>query len=272
MTASEYAFVAKLLHDRSAIALDAGKEYLVQSRLAPVARRHGLASVSEFIQRLGAPSANGLIDEVIEAMVTTETYFFRDIHPFESLRTTVLPELIEARRDEKRLAIWCAASSSGQEPYTIAMVIREYFPELIDWKITFRSTDLSLDMLRRCRDGIYSQMEINRGMPAALLVKYFRQDGTRWQIRDDLRAMIDFEQLNLAGPWPAMPKFDIVFLRNVMIYFEVETKKTILRKVGRLLQPDGYLVLGGAESTMNLDDSYRRVETMKGGFYRQDTK
>lgn len=268
MTESDYAYVAKLLLDRSAIALEPDKQYLVESRLAPVARRHGLGSVGEFIQRLRAPGAYGLADEVVEAMVTTETSFFRDIHPFETLRKTVLPELIAARRADRRLTVWCAASASGQEPYTIALILKEYFPELAGWRVEFQSTDISHDMLRRCREGRYAQIEVNRGMPAALLAKYFRQDGATWQVRDDLRAMVDFRPLNLAGPWPAMPAFDLVFLRNVMIYFEVETKKAVLRRVARVLRPDGYLVLGGAETTLNLDDSFERVETLQSGYFR----
>jgi chemotaxis protein methyltransferase CheR len=268
MTPADFAVVAKLLLERSAIALEPGKEYLVESRLTPVARRHGLASVAEFIQRLRLSGANGLADEVVEAMVTTETSFFRDVHPFETLRKVVLPELIAARQPEKRLSIWCAAASSGQEPYTIALVLKEYFPELAGWQVLFRATDISQDMLRRCREGRYSQLEVNRGLPAALLVKYFRQDGAHWQVRDDLRAMIDFQPLNLAAPWPVMPAFDLVFLRNVMIYFDVETKKAILGRVARLLRSDGYLVLGGAETTFNLDSSYERVESLKSGYYR----
>ncbi|MFM8270962.1 MAG: CheR family methyltransferase [Gemmata sp.] len=201
-------------------------------------------------------------------MVTTETSFFRDAHPFEALRKSVLPELLKARQAEKRLSLWCAASSSGQEPYTVALILREYFPELADWKVTFQATDISQDMLARCRDGSYSQIEVNRGLPAALLVKYFRQEGARWRARDDLRAMIEFTRLNLAAPWPVMPTFDLILMRNVMIYFDVDTKKSILRRLARQLRPDGYLVLGGAETTLNLDDSYARVEALKSGFYQ----
>ncbi len=272
MTARDYSCVVTLLLDRSSIVLEAGKEYLVEARLWPLARRHGLASVSEFIQRLRAPGSGGLIEEMVEAMVTTETSFFRDIHPFKTLLDTVLPELIAARRNDRCLAIWCAASSSGQEPYTIALILREYFPELADWKITFQSTDLSHDMLRRCRAGNYSQLEVNRGLPVALLMKYFRQEGARWQIRDDVREMIDFQPINLAEPWPAMQPFDLIFLRNVMIYFDVETKKSILAQISRILRPDGYLILGGAETTFYLDVSYKRVESLKGGYYRLAAK
>jgi chemotaxis protein methyltransferase CheR len=267
MTPSDYAFVTEFLFQKTSIALEAGKEYLVESRLLPVAKRLGLASVTEFLQKVRQPGSSSLCNEIIEAMVTTETSFFRDIHPFETLRKTVLPELIQSRASERRLSIWCAASSSGQEPYTIAIILKEYFPELSNWNLRFQATDISQQILARAKEGRYSQLEVNRGLPAALLMKYFTQEGNQWQIRDDLRRMIDFQILNLSGPWPTMAPFDLIFIRNVMIYFDVETKKNILHKISRLLRSDGYLVLGGAETTFNLNDSYKRVENLKSGFY-----
>jgi chemotaxis protein methyltransferase CheR len=268
MTANDFEFVSKLLLEQAAIVLEPGKEYLVDSRLTPVARRHGLSSPAEYIQKLRAPGANGLLPELVEAMVTTETSFFRDIHPFEALKKTVVPELIRARQQTRQLNIWCAAASSGQEPYTIALVLKEHFPELGAWKLFFLASDISDEMLRRCREGKFSQIEVNRGLPIQLLMKYFGQEGSHWRAHDHLRAMIEFRQINLAGPWGLLPQLDLVFLRNVMIYFNVETKKSILRRVARLLRPDGYLVLGGAETTFNLDDSYQRVEALKSGYYR----
>jgi chemotaxis protein methyltransferase CheR len=268
MSEQDYTFLAKLLLERSALVLEPGKEYLVESRLAPVARRHGLASVAELVQRLRFGTANALGTDLVEAMVTTETSFFRDVHPFEALRRTVIPELIRARQADRRLNVWCAASASGQEPYTVALLLREYFPELAGWRLNLLATDISGEMLRRCREGRYSQVEVNRGLPINLLLKYFRQDGAHWQLHDAVRAMIDFQQLNLARAWPPLPPMDLVLLRNVMIYFDVDPKKSILRRVGQILRPDGYLVLGGAETTFNLDNSYQRVEALKAGFYR----
>jgi chemotaxis protein methyltransferase CheR len=268
MNEQDYSFVAKQLLDRAAIVLEPGKEYLLESRLGPVAKRHGLASVGDFIRQLRFADSNGLFKELVEAMVTTETSFFRDIHPFDTLRRTVIPELIRARTGERQLNIWCAASSSGQEPYTLAIILREYFPELFGWKINFLSSDISEDMLKRCREANYSQIEVNRGLPTALLLKYFRQEGARWQLADEIRAMVNFKPLNLAQPWPHIPQMDLVLMRNVMIYFDVETKKNILGRLKRILRADGYLILGGAETTFNLDESYRRVESLKGGFYR----
>lgn len=268
MTEKDYSFVTKLLFDRSAIALEAGKEYLLDARLTPVAKRHGLANVDELIGQLRKPGAQQLTTELVEAMVTTETSFFRDIHPFETLKRTVIPELMRARANEKQLNIWCGASSSGQEPYTIALIIREYFPELSRWRVNFLATDISNDMLERCRTGRYSQIEVNRGLPTPLLLKYFTQVGANWQLDEKVRALVEFRRLNLVDAWPLMPLMDLVVLRNVMIYFDVDTKKAILRRIGRILHKDGYLILGGAETTLNLDDSFVRVENLKAGFYR----
>jgi chemotaxis protein methyltransferase CheR len=268
MTEQEYAYFAKVLLERCAIVLEPGKEYLLETRLTPVARKHGLESVAALVQQLRMASINGLATELVEAMVTTETSFFRDVHPFETLRKAVFPELIRARQSERRLNIWCAASSSGQEPYTVALLLKEYFPELASWAVTFLATDISREMLRRSKEGRYSQIEVNRGLPINMLLKYFRQDGASWQLRDDIRALIDFRPLNLAQPWPPMPPMDLVLLRNVMIYFDVDTKKSILRRVARVLRPDGYLILGGAETTFGLDDAYKRIENLKAGFYQ----
>src|SRR5262249_13588110 len=169
---------------------------------------------------------------------------------------------------ERRLRIWCAAASTGQEPYSVAMLVRESFPQLLGWDLSFLATDLSRPALDRARAGWYSQIEVNRGLPANLLVKYFHQRGTTWQLADEVRRMATFETLNLVASWPPLPPQDLILMRNVMIYFEVEVKKSILGKIARLLRHDGYLLLGGAETTFNLDDSYRRVEPTKSGFYQ----
>jgi chemotaxis protein methyltransferase CheR len=268
MTGQDFDFIRKLLQDRAGISLEADKQYLVESRLAPVVRQLELSSITELVNRLRCQPGNGLPTQVVEAMVTTETSFFRDHHPFESLRKTVVPELLARRRDERRLNVWCAASSTGQEPYSLALLLREHFPELTGWKIVLLASDVSREVLARAREGRYNQIEVNRGLPAALLVKYFQQHGHHWQLREDVRAMVEFQEINLTRPWPALPRMDLILLRNVMIYFEVPTKKAILGKMARLLRPDGYLVLGGAETTFNLDDSYRRVEHLKSGFYQ----
>lgn len=267
MTAQDFDFVCRLVRERSAIVLEPGKEYLVETRLLPIARQLQLASVGDLIGQLRTAAGNGLHTRVVEAMVTTETSFFRDIHPFETLKTTVLPELIRRRADERRIDVWCAASSTGQEPYSLALLIREHFPQLVTWKVNITATDLSGEVLAKARDGRYNQIEVNRGLPAPILVKYFKQHGPNWELSEDVRRMVEFRELNLVRPWPVMPQLDLVFLRNVMIYFDVETKKAILGRVARLLRPGGYLILGGAETTLNLCDSFRRAEALKGGFY-----
>ena len=268
MTEQDYAFVVKLLQERTAIVLDPGKEYLVESRLAPVALLHGLSTATEFIQKLRSPGGTACIADLIEAMVTTETSFFRDVHPFETLRKTVLPELLRTRLPDRELNIWCGASASGQEPYTIAILIREHFPELLGWTINILASDLSTEMLKRSQEARYTQLEVSRGMPAALLAKYFRQDGFHWVLRDDIRSMVRFQQINLAQAWSQMPMWDIILIRNAMIYFDIEMKKAILRRVSKVLRQDGLLILGGAETTLNLDPAYQRVEHLKSGFYR----
>ena len=269
MTDQDFDFIRKLLQSRSAIALDADKRYLVEARLTPVVRSLNLVSITELVSQLRVQPSNGVVTQIVEAMVTTETSFFRDVHPFESLRKTVLPRLMGLRRDQRRLNIWCAACSTGQEPYSVALLIREHFPELRGWNVALLATDLSRETLARARQGRFSQIEVNRGLPAALLIRHFTQHGTSWEISADLRGMVDFQELNLAQPWPALPAMDLVLLRNVMIYFDVEMKKAILARLARVLQPDGYLILGGAESTFNLDDSYRRVEDLQGGYYQR---
>jgi chemotaxis protein methyltransferase CheR len=270
MTDQDFDFIRKLLRERSAIVLEDGKQYLVESRLAPLVRELKVDSITDLVGLMRAPLANGLLlqQQVVEAMVTTETTFFRDAHPFEALRKAVIPDLVQKRRNERRLNIWCAACSTGQEPYSVALTLREHFPELAGWNVRILATDLSRDVLARAREGRYSQIEVNRGLPAALLVKYFRQHGTSWQLHDAMRGMVEFQELNLAGAWPPLPRMDLVFLRNVMIYFEVATKKAILGRMAAVLQTDGYLVLGGAETTFNLNDSFERLEQFKSGFYR----
>lgn len=269
MTEQDYQYICKLLRDRSAIVLDDGKQYLVETRLAPMVRQLGLESISDLVQQVRSQGfSNGLATRIIEAMVTSETSFFRDHVPFEAMRTVVLPDLIERRKAERRLALWCAASATGQEPYSLAILMKEHFPQLEGWQVTFIASDLSSECLQRCREGLYSQIEVNRGLPAQLLLRHFKQQGNRWQLSADIRARVRFEQINLADRWPPLPRLDLVLLRNVMIYFDVDTKKRILGRIAQLLRPDGYLLLGGAETTINLDEAYRRVETIKTSVYQ----
>jgi chemotaxis protein methyltransferase CheR len=264
----EFNYIRRLVLAQSAIVLEDDKTYLVESRLLPLARREGFASINLLVQKLQAEPFHGLHRLAVEAMTTNETSFFRDFNPFEALRKSVLPDLIARRSADRALSIWCAASSSGQEPYSLSMLIRENFPALLNWKIRILATDLSTDILARAREGRYSQLEVNRGLPASLLVKYFQKRGCDWFLRDDIRAMVDYQVLNLSNAWPAMPPMDIVMIRNVLIYFGIETKKEILAKVRKVLKPDGYFFLGGAETTFSIDDSYERVQFERSTCYR----
>jgi chemotaxis protein methyltransferase CheR len=260
--------VRELVRRGSAIVLEATKEYLVEARLGPLARKEGLRSLSDLVARLREQPEGPLHRRVVEAMTTNETLFFRDVHPFEALHKNLLPELIGRRTTSRQLRIWSAACSTGQEPYTIAMMLREHFAELASWKIDILATDLSTEVLDKARKGTFGQIEVNRGLPARLMVKFFDQNGIDWQLKDEIRRMVEFRELNLAASWPPMAHFDVIFLRNVLIYFSSETKKAILARVRTLLRPDGFLFLGAAETTMNLDDAFERVQLGKAGCYR----
>lgn len=268
MNDQDFDFFRALIRRRSAIALDESKRYLIETRLAPIVRLEGLANLAALADRLRTQPPDDLADRVVEALVTTESSFFRDLQPFESLRKVILPELIRRRAREATLNIWSAACAHGQEPYSLVLLLRESFPELASWTIRLLATDLSREALARARSGVYSQIEVNRGLPASLLIKYFRQEGVTWHLDEPIRRAVEFRALNLAEPWPALPKMDLILLRNVMIYFDVETRKEVLGRVGRLLRPDGYLLLGSAETTFFLDSSYRRVEHLRSGFYQ----
>lgn len=266
---TDFEYVRDLVRKHAAIVLEANKGYLVESRLEPLARRmEGIGTLPALVTRMRATNFGSLHEQVIDAMTTNETSFFRDIHPFELLKKELLPQLIEKRKAQKTLEIWCAACSSGQEPYTLAMLIREHFPQLRDWKVGIRATDLSPAMLARAKEGKYSQLEVNRGLPAPLLAKYFTRQGASWVINDEVRSLIDFRSLNLIEPWPSMPAMDIVFIRNVLIYFDVEVKKKIFASMRKVLRPDGFLFLGAAETTLGLDDAFARMQYDKAGCFR----
>ncbi|MGH9344004.1 MAG: CheR family methyltransferase [Terriglobia bacterium] len=257
----EFDYIRNMLRENSALSLDDGKQYLVESRLEALARQEGIPSLQQLIIQLqSGPWTTVLHRKVVEAMTTNETSFFRDVRPFRLLEKLVIPQLIARRAEDRSLNIWCAASSSGQEPYSVAMLLREAFPSLTLWKLRFIATDISQAMLDRSRAGRYSQLEVNRGLPAAMLVKYFRQVGTEWQINDNIRRMVEFQRVNLIEPWPPLPSLDVILMRNVLIYFEVEKKREILNKARNLLRPDGYLLLGGAETTINIDDSFEPIQ------------
>ena len=267
INAVDFAFVQELVKRESAMQLEGGKEYFAETRLIGLATREQLANVETLIARVRQGDA-ALRRKLVESMTINETSFFRDVHPFDALKNDVLPRLIAARAVEKRLSIWCCAASSGQEPFSVAIVIKEHFPQLRDWNVRIVATDLSSEILAKARAGIYSQLEMNRGVPASLLGKHFTRSGPHWKINDAVRAMVDFQELNLAASWPPLGSLDVIFLRNVMIYFDVTTKRAILTRARRALRHDGVLFLGSAESTYGIDDSFERTSIGKALCYR----
>jgi chemotaxis protein methyltransferase CheR len=266
----DFDYIRDLVRDRAAIVLEPGKEYLAVTRLDPVMRRAGLGSLSELVATLRQDDDPALSEQVIDALTTNETTFFRDLHPFESLRNHILPALVQRKRLSRSLFIWSAGCSSGQEPYSVAMLIREDFPQLAGWQVSILGTDVSVAMLERARAGRYGQIEVNRGLPAHLLVKYFRRAGVGWEIDGSIRAMVRFRQQNLVDPWPSMPPVDLVLMRNVMIYLDLAAKQEILARVGDVLAPHGYLLLGTSETTLHLDDSFRRHAVGSTGWYQRE--
>jgi chemotaxis protein methyltransferase CheR len=259
ITTLEFDTVRTLVHRGSGIVLEPGKEYLVESRLAPLARAEGYPSLGALVAELGRPAANGLARRVVEAMTTNETSFFRDVHPFEALRTRILPELLGGNpAAPRRLAIWSAACSTGQEAVSLGILLREHFLPAVTAGTRIVGTDLSADVLARARALRFSQLEVNRGLPAQHLVRHFTRDGLDWVASPELQRLMEWRQLNLTEAWPALPTFDLVMLRNVLIYFDVPTKQAILRRVRAQVRPGGWLLLGGAETTLNLDDAWER--------------
>jgi chemotaxis protein methyltransferase CheR len=270
--ASEFSYLCELVKNSTAIALDAQREYLMEARLAGIAQQEGFRNVSELLTRVRSGGSSQLQWKVVEAMTTNETSFFRDVKPFEALRQVVFPALMKARQNERKLSIWCAACSSGQEPYTIGLLLREHFPELQNWKVTILATDIATEMLEKSKSGRYTQLEVNRGLPATYLVKYFKKVGVDWQIDESILKMVEVRRMNLSVAWPLMPPIDLVMLRNVMIYFPVETKKQILKNMRSVLRPDGYLFLGTAETTINLDANFTCESFKNVSYYRPGLK
>ena len=266
--AVDFIYVRNLVREQSAIVLDDHKAYLIEARLSPLVRREGCGSIRELLRGLRDRPPNQLHRQVVEAMTTNETSFFRDWHPFEALKRHIIPELMEKRAGTRALNIWCGACSSGQEPYSIAMLLREHFPGLGTWDVRLLGTDLSTEILEKAKKGRYNKIEVNRGLPVTLLIKYFENVGLEWRIREGIRQRVEFRPMNLIESWPHLPAMDIIFLRNVLIYFDLETRRTILGQIQQVLRPDGYLCLGTAETTMNLDEMYERVVIDKAVCYR----
>lgn len=270
MTPEAFHYLRWLLRDRSGLVLAAEKEYLAESRLLPVARRHGMNSLTELVDKLSGGGSITLVTEVVEAMTTNETFFFRDKLPFEHLRDSVIPALIAARAKQRHIRIWCAACSTGQEPYSIAMALMGMSAALAGYRVDIVATDLSSAVLERAKAGVYSQFEVQRGLPIQLLIKHFSQVGDVWEIAPEIRAMVQFRPLNLLNDFSALGVFDLVFCRNVLIYFDQETKIGVLNRLARQMASESYLVLGAAETVIGLTDAFRPVPD-KRGLYAPNT-
>jgi chemotaxis protein methyltransferase CheR len=263
VTPLDYDFLRKLLKERSGLVLSADKQYLVESRLLPVARKGGINGLGELVQKLKSGNEK-LTIEVVEAMTTNESFFFRDKIPFDHFREAILPALGRARAGQKRLRIWCAAASTGQEPYSLAMCLKEQVGRFPGWRLEIIGTDLSLDVLEKAKAGIYSQFEVQRGLPIQMLVKYFAPVGEVWQLSSEVRGMVQYRPLNLLQDFSHLGTFDVVFCRNVLIYFDQETKIGVLNRIARVVEPDGFLVLGAAETVVGLTESFKPLADRRG--------
>jgi chemotaxis protein methyltransferase CheR len=266
VTPPDYEYLRKLLKDHSGLDLSADKQYLIESRLLPLLRKRGLPGISELVQKMKGGSASH-IAQVVEAMTTNETFFFRDKVPFDHFRDTIMPEVLKARAGRKSVRIWCAAGSTGQEPYSLAMCLKEMSAALSGWRVEIIATDLSQEVLEKSRAGVYSQFEVQRGLPIQLLVKYFKQIGELWQISADIRAMVQHRQLNLLHDFSQLGTFDVIFCRNVLIYFDQDTKVNVFGRLARSMEADGFLALGAAETVVGLTDVFKPFPD-KRGLYR----
>ena len=263
MKPEDFDFLADTVKVRSDIVLTRDKAYLLESRLMPVARKRNFNGLSEMVTAMRARDA-ALIADVVEAMTTNVSFFFRDGRPFELFRQTVLPRLVETRGTKRQFRIWCAAASSGQEPYSLAMILKEEAGRLAGWRHEIVGTDLSPEMLTKARNGLYTQFEVQRGLPVQMLVKYFKKAGDNWQIDAALRAMILYSAFNLLEDPRSLGGFDVVFCRNVLIYFDQPTKKIVLERIAKLMPEDGMLFLGGAETVLGITQAFRPVSGQRG--------
>jgi chemotaxis protein methyltransferase CheR len=268
-SAADLAFISQFVETRSAILCPVDKHYLFEARLRPVMREHGIADLRELAARLRGAGGHGLGEDVVDAMTTNETSWFRDIHPFEALRTTIIPE-VTANKINRQLTVWSAACSTGQELYSLAMMIDMQMPQLHGWNVRLHGTDLSRDVLDQAKAGRYSALEVNRGLPAQYLAKYMQRDGTHYVVAENLRRMATWERLNFITPWPVLPRFDVVMCRNVLIYFDLEVRNRIIRRIRDTLTPGGYLLLGSSETSLGDVEGFSRLVVGRSTVYRKE--
>jgi chemotaxis protein methyltransferase CheR len=269
---TDYAYLRKVVLEESANLIDPTRNVLFDARLTPVARTAGAANVEGLVELLRVDRNERLHRAVAEAMTINETSFFRDVRPFEMLRTTALPALMEQRRAERRLTIWSAACSTGQEPYSVAMLLLEHFPQLEEWNVTIVGTDISQPVLDYAARGRYRRNEVNRGLPAKMLVKYFERDGEQWQVAEKVRRLCDFRYANLCAPLPPLPVFDLVLLRNVLLYFPEQDRSCVFGDVHRQMNPKGFLLLGNSEQAEDSTDMFSMEFAADSYFYRPSAR
>jgi len=270
VTPLDYEYLRELLREGSGLVLAPEKQYLIESRLMPVARGAGCASITDLVRRLREPDSEPLRVEITEAMTINESFFFRDKIPFDRFRDTVLPALLTARARTKRFRIWCAAASTGQEPYSLAMMLKSMQEKFSDWRIEILATDISNEVLEKARTGIYSQFEVQRGLPIQMLMQHFEQVGEQWRLSEAIRKMVQFRQLNLLADFASLGTFDVVFCRNVLIYFDQATKVGVLERIYRQVARDGFFLMGAAETVVGLTDIFVPLAEKRGLYVRAE--
>ncbi len=264
MKLADFEIYRVLLQERSGLALQPDKSYLLDSRLTPIARKWNFPNLEAMTLQLRGFPQEAMVKDIVEAMTTNETFFFRDSKPFQLFEDTILPHMLKARGLKKTLRIWCAAASSGQEPYSLAMILKEKAASLPGWKFEIIATDISDEILTTARQGLYSQFEVQRGLPIQYLMKYFTKAEEKWQLKDEIRNMVKFSNFNLLNDMTRLGNFDVVFCRNVLIYFDEPTKKKVLERISARLEKDGFLLLGGAETIFGLTDKFKPMPEKRG--------
>ncbi len=270
MRISDFDLYKDLLKEKSGLTLTPDKSYLLDSRLTPIARKWGFDNLDAMTIAIRGVPKPDLIKDVVEAMTTNETSFYRDSKPFDQFRDIVLPHMLK-NRSTKKVRIWCAAASTGQEPYSLAMLLKENAAKLPGWSFEIIATDIDTNVLETAKKAEYSQFEVQRGLPIQMLMKYFDQRGDRWALKDDIKKMVQYKYFNLLESMASLGKFDIVFCRNVLIYFDRETKAKVLQNIAGLLPDDGFVFLGGAETVLGVTDAFKLMENTRGVYIKPNS-